>query len=284
MMPALVAPVAFALLGLAAGWFLPRLLAPKAATQVLTAAVLLTTAAVLAALVQVAVADAVGWCRALYAGQHGAAPVAGALAGVALALIAVGVARRWCKVRRELAGFSHVDGVEVVDLGGPVAFAVPGDPGGVVLGAGLLEHLDGPARRAVLAHENAHLALNHHRYVRAAELCAAGIPILRPLAVQVRFLTERWADEVAADAIGSRRVLAATIARVALMPSDSLAPSALRFGGQRTVARVDALLHPTSSPLAAAVAGGAVVVAAVGAGSFLQLHHLATFFAHICPV
>jgi Zn-dependent protease with chaperone function len=288
----ILAPVSLALLGMAAGWFLPRYLRPKAAAQLLTAAILVTTAAIVAALVQIAaagasevpvVADVFGWCRALYHGQHGAAPIVGVAAAAGLTFMVAAAWRHHRRIRRELAVFAEVDGIELVDLDGPIAFAVPGSRGGIVLGTGLLEHLDGEQRCAVLAHENAHLTLNHHRYVNAVEMCAAAVPFLRPLAAQVRFQTERWADEVAADSIGSRLVLAGTIARVALMPSTP-AMRTLGFQGTRTVERVDALLNPRTSPALLAVGGAVTVLGAVAVGSAVQLHHLAEFVAHICPV
>ena len=288
----ILAPVSLALIGMAAGWFLPRYLRPKAAAQLLTVAILVTTAAIVAALVQVAaagasevpvVADVFGWCRALYHGQHGAAPIAGVAAAAGLVFMTAAAWRHHRRIRRELAVFAGVDGIELVDLDGPIAFAVPGSRGGIVLGTGLLEHLDGEQRCAVLAHENAHLALNHHRYVNAVELCAAAVPLLRPLASQVRFQTERWADEVAADTIGSRRVLAGAIARVALMPATP-AMRTLGFRGTRTVERVDALLNPRSSPVLLAFGGAGAVLGVVAVGSAVQLHHLAEFVAHICPV
>jgi Zn-dependent protease with chaperone function len=291
--PSILAPVSLALLGMAAGWFLPRYLRPKAATQLLTAAVVVTTGAVGAALVQVAVAgasevpavaDVFGWCRALYHGQHGAAPVVGLVAWIGLAFMATAAWRHLRRIRRERAVFAEVDGIELVDLDGPIAFAVPGRRGGIVLGTGLLEHLDGEQRCAVLAHENAHLDLNHHRYLNAVGLCAAAVPVLRPLASQVRFQTERWADEVAAGTIGSRRLLASTIAQVALMPSPGAATMPLGFHGDRTIERVDALLNPRSSPVLVAVGGTCAVLGAVATGSVIQVHHLAEFVAHICPV
>jgi hypothetical protein len=292
MRPLVLAPVAIALVGLAAGWFLPASLSPRRATQVLTGCIALVTAAVAAALVQVSVAgaseipvvaDAVGWCRALYAGHHGATPMVGALATSALAGATTGAVRHLRRRRSEMRSFAAVDGIEVVDAPGPVAFAVPGRPGGVVLGADLLQSLDPPGRAAVLAHENAHLRHHHHRYVGVADVCAAALPPLRPLADQVRFMTERWADEVAAEHIGSRQVLAETIARVALM-----APSGPRvglpFGGRRTLARVEALLEPPLRPATRAATCGVGVVLVVASGAGVQLHHLAEFFAHVCPI
>jgi hypothetical protein len=260
---AMLAPVLVALVGLAAGWFLPRFLSPRRATQTLTASVLLTSVALLAALVQVAlagasevplVADAVGWCRALYHGQHGASPVAGGVAAVLLVLALGGMARQWRRLRCEQAAFADIEGVEVVAAAGPVAFAVPGHPGGVVVGACLFEELSPDGRSAVLAHEIAHLEHRHHLYLRAAVVCGAGVPFLRPLVSQVRFMTERWADEVAADRIGSRRVLAETIAHVALMPGGAVQPCrpwAPWWRSCRWARRGSCTTWPRSSPTSA---------------------------------
>lgn len=288
----LIIPALAALVGIAAGWFLPNFLSPRRATQILTGAVVLTSAAILAALAQVAmagaseipvVADTVGWCRALYHGQHGASPVVGLLAAVALGLGLLGMAMHWRHIRRVHAEFAGVTGIEIVAAEGPVAFAVPGHPGGVVVGADLLDQLDPDRQSAVLAHEHAHLELHHHLYVHAAEICAGGLPMLRPLSSRVRFMTERWADEVAADRLGSRRLLAETIAQVAMMPDPPL-HHGLGFGGNQTLSRVQALLHPTSaSPMAALPVVG-TVIAVVLTGSLIQLHHLAAFFSHICPI
>ena len=52
----LVLPVLTALIGIAAGWFLPDYLSPRRATQVLTMAIVLTSTAVVAALAQIALA------------------------------------------------------------------------------------------------------------------------------------------------------------------------------------------------------------------------------------
>ncbi len=278
--------------GIILGWFLPRVASPATSARALTAAVALAAASVFAALALVVLAaaselhtvsDALGWCRALYPGDHGAAPWAGV---VAAALLAAGMARavRYrSRVRAEHAPFSGIDGIEVVVSTAPVAFAVPGRPGGVVVGSALFGQLDPDERRAVLAHENAHLHLHHHRYVHTVEMCAAAFPFLVPLATQVRFATERWADEAAATQVGSRRTVARAIARVALMaPADHAGPS-LAFNGRSTADRVDALLHPAHSrrvevPVAATVA----TLFTTLAGSSVQVHHLAVFLVHAC--
>lgn len=290
----LVAPLLLTFGGIVAGWFLPRVVSPEAGARVLTAAVVLAAASVASALTLVTMAasselhtvsDALGWCRALYPGDHGAAPWAGAVSAALLGAATFRAVRYRRRVRTELAPFADIDGIEVVASDDPIAFAVPGRPGGVVIGSSLLCQLDPNERSAVLAHENAHLRLHHHRYVHTVEMCAAAFPFLIPLARQVRFATERWADEAAADEVGSRRTVARAIARVALMHRGSqLAPS-LAFSGRGTSARVDALLHPDDPyrvevPVAATVA---TLLTAL-AGSSVQVHHLAMFLVHACRV
>jgi len=239
---------------------------------------------ILAAVSEVhAVSDAVGWCRALYPGEHGAGPWAGLLAGIAAAIAVVRAVRYRHRIRAEHAPFADVDGIEIIPSAEPIAFAVPGRPGGIVVGSNLLFHLEPEERSAMLAHENAHLAHHHHRYVHTAELCAAAFPFLVPLARQVRFATERWADEAAAATVGSRHTVARAIARVALMPQTSPLSPALAFSGRGTSARVDALLHPPEPGglRLTAAASGATVLTAL-AGSSAQVHHLARFIAHAC--
>lgn len=288
----LVAPLLLTLGGIAAGWFLPRFVSPATCARVLTVAVVLAAASATSALLLVTMAasselhtvsDALGWCRALYPGDHGAAPWAGAIAATLLGCAGVRALRYRRKVRAEHAPFADIDGLEVIASDEPIAFAVPGRPGGVVIGSALISHLDPDERTAVLAHENAHLRLHHHRYVHTVELCAAAFPFLVPLARQVRFATERWADEAAADVIGSRRTLARAIARVALMPRDGHLSPALAFSGRGTSARVDALLHPGDPrrfELPAAVMFATVLTTL--AGSSAQVHHLAMFLVHAC--
>jgi Zn-dependent protease with chaperone function len=291
--PLFFAPLGLVVIGLLAGWYLPRVAGPAACVRALTATVLVVgSGAALALLLTTATAAAnihslsslAGWCRALYPADHGIAPGAGLVAGALVAVSIVRGGRYLRRARREVAGYGVVDGVEVVRAAGPVAFAVPGRPGGVILGDELLLALDTDERRVVLAHEQAHLDHHHHRYVRIAEAGAAAFPFLAPLARQVRFNTERWADEVAAVRVGSRTTVARTIAKVALLGTPP-ASAHLAFGRLGTGDRVDALLAPPASPSShlTAVAATATILVPL-AGSSVQVHHLATFLAHVCPV
>jgi Zn-dependent protease with chaperone function len=288
--PLLVAPLLLTFAGIGAGWFLPRLASPASCVRVLTALALVAAAGVSSGLVLVALAGAselhavsglLGWCEALYPGDHGAAPWAGVVAALALAAGARGRARYRRRVRAERLAFASIDGVEVIRAAGPVAFAVPGRPGGVVLGDELVRALAPDERAAVLAHEQAHLDCHHHRYVHAAEACAAAFPFLIPLARQVRFNTERWADEVAAGRVGSRRLVARAIARVALLAPPVPSPG-IGFGPLGVHARVDALLHPRSTSRDVSAAAASVAILAALAGSSVQMHHLATYVLHTC--
>jgi Zn-dependent protease with chaperone function len=86
----------------------------------------------------------------------------------------------------------------VIDHPGQQAYAVPGRPGRIVVSTGLLRGLNAGERRAVLAHERAHLAHRHHLHHTVAHLAAAANPLLRRLPDAVALSTERWADEDAA--------------------------------------------------------------------------------------
>jgi Zn-dependent protease with chaperone function len=107
----------------------------------------------------------------------------------------------------------------VVILASPAieAYALPGWPGRIVVSTGTLAALDSRGCTALLAHEHAHLAGQHHLFTTAAHLAAAVNPLLLPVARAVDYTTERWADEHAARTTGDRRLVAATIGQIALL-------------------------------------------------------------------
>ncbi|MFD9242099.1 M56 family metallopeptidase [Streptomyces sp. NPDC059556] len=115
----------------------------------------------------------------------------------------------------------------------------------VVVTTAMLAALTGPERRALFAHERAHLAARHHRFLLAVQLAAPANPFLRPLRTAVTYTTERWADEEAATSVGSRRIVARAVGKAALIsrgaPSVTLAGFALVGPVPR---RVAALLGP----------------------------------------
>lgn len=281
-------------LGVAAGR-LQRCLRPALGARVLTGLSLMSALAVAGALAAIAfgfatqipwVVNRVGWCRT-FARSHDAVPAwiglgaTGALAAMTAAMIRTSMRRR-----RSLASLAGVGPVEVIAAPQPVAFAVPGRPGRIVVSEGMLALLDDREQQALFAHERSHLANRHHRYTALAELSAAALPVLRGLATQVRFTTERWADEDAASEVGDRRLVARAIARAALGGRGGAAVGALALGGHGATARVEALLAGPSwsSPVrtTAAVALAGALLTAIS--STVQVHHLVAFAAHVCRV
>ncbi|OEJ95574.1 M56 family metallopeptidase [Streptomyces thermolilacinus] len=180
--------------------------------------------------------------------------VAGRAAIPALAAVVVACGRtawRHHRVRRRAAkALAELPDrpVAVLPDDTPYAYALPGRRDRVVVTTGLLAALNGAERRALFAHERAHLAGRHHRFLLAARLAARANPFLRPLWTAVAYTTERWADEDAATRVGSRRLVARAVGKAALVsrgaPSATLAGFAVAGPVPR---RVAALLGPAPS-------------------------------------
>lgn len=149
------------------------------------------------------------------------------------------------------------------------AMAVPGRPGRIVVAQSLLAALSSTERRALLAHERAHLEHGHHWHVTAVTLAATANPLLRPLRAASAHAIERWADEEAAAEVGDRRQVASAVARAALM-TRSRPRTALPRLAAATLAvpqRVAALLREAQEPRPALLllAAGVLLVGAVAA-------------------
>ncbi|MFI1287868.1 M56 family metallopeptidase [Streptomyces sp. NPDC020792] len=221
--------------------------------------------------------------------------VAGRAAIPALGLVAAACGRTlWRhrrvarRARRALTGLRAAPVVVLPDTT-PYAFALPGSHDRIVVTTALLDGLAPDERRALFAHERAHLAARHHRHLLTVHLAACANPFLRPLRSAVVYTAERWADEDAARAVGDRRVVARAIGKAALLSSAAPAPTlaAVAAGGP-VPRRVAALLasapagRPWPSPFTAVgaavwgAAAGAVVSAVSSANSavtlFLLLH------------
>jgi len=244
----LFVPLLIPALAAAAARPLAAWLEPRSATWLLTAA-----AVVLACASTMALALLVAWAAAAapplaIIGQYSAAvarrgdpyPVlTGAGAALLLAAVAVGTAVTAHRRARALAeAYRRAARLRpgrrrVVVIPSPAieAYALPGWPGRIVLSAGILDALDDRGQAALLAHEQAHLAGQHHLFTTAARLAAAANPLLLPLSRAVDYTTERWADERAAAATGDRRLVAATIGRVALLATTP-DPAALSIAGR----------------------------------------------------
>jgi hypothetical protein len=201
----------------------------------------------------------------------------------AMTTLAVGI-HRTRTVFREYRCLRHdVPGaVEIADCPRPFAFTLPGRGGRVVVSSGLVDMLDQTEQAVVLAHERAHALYRHDRYLLAAQLASANVPVLRPLAGRLQFSLERWADEAAVEHCDDRPLVARTLGKVALRSAKPVA--VMSFAGLGVPARVAALLAPPMTPLHRASHTAlwiSIGLAAALAG--YQLHHLAGLVASLCP-
>ncbi|RSM96936.1 hypothetical protein DMH25_31030 [Streptomyces sp. WAC 01325] len=178
--------------------------------------------------------------------------IVGKAAIPALCAVLVACARtlwRHTRVRRHahraLTGLPGT-GVAVLPDALPYAYALPGGRRDrVVVTTGLLDHLEPAERRALFAHERAHLTERHHRFLLAVQLAARANPFLRPLRTVVSYTAERWADEAAAQAVGSRRTVAHAIGKAALVSRGAPVATLAGFAAPGPVPRrVAALLAP----------------------------------------
>lgn len=271
---------------------LRRHLPPKPSARLLvasmTSASLITVWILAAAALQGVAAlpwlrEQLAWCSGAYPLDHEVHPAASAIALVALGLIVRTLAVRVPTDVLRLGPSADVGPLRLVRCVEPVAFAEPGAPGRVVVSTGALAALDEPERRALFAHEHAHLRNAHHRLLLLAQASAIALPLLYPLVRVVRYLLERWADEEAALEIGSRTVLASAMARFALS-SPAVSP-ALGFASLGVVGRVRELVEPPVHRRWKSIAARCAFLVILGAASLAAMGHLESvlrLLAHLC--
>lgn len=263
-----------------------RRAAPRAASWALLVAMVVLSAAVVAALALLAwplwaripaVAQLGHW-RPSAVNQRDPVPLAVSVAAtVALLAQAAALVIRLCGLRGEVleaaalhAALSRAEGgdVTVVDDPAPSAVALPGVPGHrgrVVVSTGLLAVLDEEERVSVMAHERAHLRHHHGVFAAVAAVGSAINPIVRPVGRDVDFLLERWADADAAASTGpsvtAHAIARAAVARLSMAGSGFLPGRQVAAVG--VAARVAALLdvddRPATGRLLWAVAAVALV-------------------------
>ncbi|MFD5460525.1 M48 family metalloprotease, partial [Streptomyces olivaceus] len=137
--------------------------------------------------------------------------VAGKAAIPALCAVVAASARalwRHGRVRRRahqaLAGLPG-SAVAVLPDDVPYAYALPGGRRDrVVVTTALLDCLEPAERRALFAHERAHLADRHHRFLLAVRLAALANPFLRPLRTAVATRGAGGAPERGGGGVGAR--------------------------------------------------------------------------------
>ncbi|MGW7525762.1 M56 family metallopeptidase [Streptomyces sp. NPDC054783] len=179
---------------------------------------------------------------------------------VSLGVSALRQARQIARVRRECKGLRGDTELAVVDDDAPLAFALPGAPGRIVVSRGMLCCLGDDEREALLAHERAHLRRRHHLFLGLWRLTAALNPLLRPLADTGAYVLERWADEEAAAQVGDRAVVARAVGRAALASAGASRPALLAATGGEVPQRVRALLAPPPARRSLPFLAGAVLL------------------------
>lgn len=157
----------------------------------------------------------------------------------------------------------------VLPVAEPVAYTVGLRRPHVVVSRGLLESLDRDERRALLAHELAHVRGGHQRMLFVAGVLGEALgflPPLRALRMSLRRHLESAADAAAATAVGDRAVVARAIAKAAL--ASAPAGTAAVAGAGDIGHRIERLTGDKTSrtacvatATAALFAGGALVVA-----------------------
>jgi len=265
--------------------------APAMAMRVLTVILALASATVLLVLVAMAsgfvARSSIGLavlerCPRLGLVHHRVGAVEGAIALGALAVIGIRIVRVLRRLRWAVDGTKGRH-LLVLHTDEPIAYAAPGKPGCVVVSRGLLGVLSLEERRAMFAHERAHLSQHHHRYLLVGAIATAIAPVLSGAAEQLRLATERCADEAAVKVMGGdREAVAVSIGRAALATA-SFGGVVGAFGGGSIPLRVHALLDEPATSLVRRVVIVAVSVGlAVAIGSSVQVHHLYELAAHVC--
>lgn len=288
-LPTVVVPLSLALLLAALVTASHRRLPPLVATRAVTVTLAVVAAAAVPTLWIVSLGylahvplfgGRLQWCAEAF-GVHD--PIPWWLGVPALVLAIVGlvrvivVMRGYRRLRHDIAG-----SVEIADHDQPFAFTLPGRGGHIVLSSGLVEMLDEAEQAVVVAHEHAHADNRHDRYLLVAQIAAALVPFLRPLADRLHFSLERCADEVAVALCGDRGFVARILGKVAL---HSAAPAgAMAFGGLGAPARVAALLSPPPTPLrSVATLGLWGAISVTGLLAAFQVHHLIRLITALCP-
>lgn len=271
-----------------------RRLRPAMGARLLTIAAISIAAAMALALAAVGfafvteipwVASTFGWCRSVV---HTDAHVPASIGVAALSMLAA-VSWRGMRFLRTSPWTSSDTPPKVVLVDSNVvqAVAIPGRPDQILVSKAMIDVLDDDETEAMLAHERAHLRHRHYRLLTLAGAASASVPLVRPICARVRFCTERWADESAAEEIGDRNVVARAIAKAALARAAIPNESGLGLLGAGVPIRVEALLmQPRRSRAASAtlLILGLTGVAFSIAASTLQLHHLVAFALHVCAI
>lgn len=274
---------------------LARRLAPAVAAVLLAAVALLLALAgglslcvgALYGLARIPVVRQVAhWPMAAAAAGNPVPVAVGLAAGVLAAGLAASALRRGVLAAHDLVvcelacrQLTAVDGrLVVLEEDYPQAYTLAALSGRVVVSTGMLRVLAPEERRALLAHEEAHVRHRHPLLLLATQLAGAANPLLRPAVAAVHWAIERWADESAAAVTRDRSVVASSLAKASLAQAKAgraaqgLPGAALAAVDHHVALRARALLT-TPPPPRRGLTAGVLAVAALVAASSIWLAH-----------
>ena len=291
----LAATVAISVLFGVGGPRLSRHLQPARAVWLLSVGSLLVAAGAVIVPALVVMVVVGQWPPLAGIGQWSARPLAstvsaGGVVAIAATAILLGQSWRlgrvlWVRGRELISAWLACRGAAselvVIPGGPPVAMAVPGWPGRIVVSREFLRQMRPEQRRAVLAHERGHLRSRHDLHLLAGSVAAAANPLLGRVPAALRLATERSADELSAAVTGDRRLVAEAIGTAAALCSAHPHPAwAMHAMGADVSLRVQSLLagQPQRRPLVqvALVSLAAAAVAVAGLG-LVDTKHLFEF-------
>lgn len=215
-----------------------------------------------------------------------------ALVAVAARILVVGIrqGRRRAERRERHRFLIHLAAADVTEQGrivwlnhqDPVAFALAGRPGLIVMSTSMTQRLHPGALTATLEHEHAHLLGRHHLILAVTDTLAAALPVAPLLGTAPAAL--RTLVEFAADAAAVRRCGAPAV-RDALQVFCGLPASGpgLAMAGstvEHRIARLDSA-PPHRRPLARHLSCG---LAGLSAALLPVLITAGVFLAVACPV
>jgi Zn-dependent protease with chaperone function len=135
----------------------------------------------------------------------------------------------------------------VVDADRPAAYCVIGRPNAIVLTSAAMQSLNRSELKAVLAHEEAHIAGHHHHILmllRALSVTLPRLPLCARAHQDVAALLEMCADDAAARRVGIRPLLGGLLT---LAGHSTVLPEGLAAAATAVVARAQRLVTPTRS-------------------------------------
>lgn len=176
--------------------------------------------------------------------------------------------------------FPSTSEIVVVEHENPFAFVTPGLNGEITISSALVEMLPPSELQIVVAHETAHRQGRHDRILLIGNICVTIVPLMRLVLRRLEFSLERIADDCAAKFIGSRKLVAQTLTRVAL--NENLPALTMGISKVGVAARVVALTNESSRMTHRNLALSWALVFSLLPITLLQWHHVVESLRVVC--